>query len=77
MAFVRKVEWTPKERIKLHPSEVVCHVYADPSVPSIVQMDTLGSEKRKNPGKQSQTLQFSEDSARQLVVMLKRAFPGL
>ncbi len=77
MAFVKKVIWTPKERIKLQPSEVVCHVYADPAGPRIVQLDTYGSDERQNPGKQSQTLQLTEDTARELVGLLKRAFPGL
>ena len=38
----------------------------------IVLTDTFGSENRKNPGKQSQTLQFGEEAAAWLFDVLKQ-----
>jgi hypothetical protein len=40
----------------------------------VLQLDTVGSSDRKRPGKQSQTLQLTEESARELCDLLKREF---
>lgn len=42
-----------------------------------LQLDTLGSSGRRNPGKQSQTIQLNRDAASQLLTLLANAFPGL
>jgi hypothetical protein len=41
---------------------------------SILQIDTVGSKDRELPGKQSQTLQLTTNSARQLYQILKAEF---
>jgi hypothetical protein len=75
MAWVQNVE--RKEGNGRHqPSQVVAFVKvfnAEDSSP-IIQIDTLGSESRKNPGKQSQTLQFGKESAKQLFEILKQTY---
>ncbi len=67
-----------RERIpKLHPTQVICgwSTLADESgAASLLQLDTTGSEERENPGKQSQTVQFSRDSAYELYKILEMAF---
>jgi hypothetical protein len=60
----------------IQPTSVDCffHVF-DVNGATILQLDTHGSAERKEPGKQSQTLQLNRDSARQLVDVIRRAFP--
>lgn len=43
----------------------------------ILQLDTYGSEARKIPGKVSQSIQLDESSARDLMEIVLRAFPGV
>jgi hypothetical protein len=78
MALVTKVDWVPKDRIRLH-SETTCHAcsYDSPTGEKILQLDTHGSSTRQIIGKVSQTLQFDEAGAKQLLVVVKRAFPQL
>ncbi|MBC7669283.1 MAG: hypothetical protein H7236_12735 [Gemmatimonadaceae bacterium] len=40
----------------------------------VLQIDTLGSQQREIPGKVSQTIQLSEDSARELWLILGKEF---
>ncbi|WP_424363461.1 hypothetical protein [Methylocystis parvus] len=75
MAWVQSVE-RREGKGRLQPSQVVAFVKvfdAEDSTP-VVQIDTLGSEERKNPGKQSQTLQFGKESAKQLFDILKQTY---
>lgn len=43
----------------------------------VLQLDTGGSDDRKNPGKASQTLQLNQDSAAALITIIHDTFPGL
>ena len=75
MAWVQSVQRKDGEG-RMQPSRVTAFVKvfeASDSTP-IVQIDTLGSEDRKNPGKQSQTLQFGRESAKQLFDILKHTY---
>ncbi len=75
MAWVRRVERKEGEG-RRQPSEVVAFVKVfeiEDSSP-IVQIDAFGSDERQNPGKQSQTLQFGRESARQLFDLLKQTY---
>jgi hypothetical protein len=61
----------------VHPTVVDCYFHIfDVSGATILQLDTQGSRTRKQPGKQSQTLQLNRDSARQLKDIIERAFPN-
>lgn len=61
---------------RLHPTQVVAKVktFGDASKAPIVQIDTMGSNDREIPGKLSQTIQLTEDSARQLYEILRDAY---
>lgn len=43
----------------------------------LLQLDTYGSPERQIQGKTSQTLQLNAQSAKQLMSILREAFPGL
>jgi hypothetical protein len=61
---------------KVHPTQLVGHVKifeTDGQLP-IVQIDTLGSEDREKPNKQSQTIQIGRESAHQLFLILKETY---
>jgi hypothetical protein len=61
---------------KVHPTQLVGHVKvfrAENSLP-IVQIDTLGSDDREKPKKQSQTIQLGMESAQQLLLILKETY---
>ncbi|MCS0495280.1 hypothetical protein NVS89_09230 [Ancylobacter sp. MQZ15Z-1] len=61
---------------KLQPTEVVAvvKVFDTANATSIVQIDTHGSDDRENPGKQSQTIQFGEEAAKQLFEIFRETY---
>ena len=62
---------------KLHPTHVICFWSVsvdDRGTANLLQIDTTGSDERQNPGKQSQTIQLSRESARELFELLSREF---
>jgi hypothetical protein len=61
---------------RIQPSQVVglVKVFEIPEGGRVIQIDTNGSEDRKNPGKQSQTIQIGRESARELFDVLKRTY---
>ncbi len=75
MAWVKRIERKEGEG-RRQPSEVVAFVkvFAVRDSSPIIQIDAFGSEDRQNPGKQSQTLQFGKESARQLFDLLKQTY---
>lgn len=44
---------------------------------TILQLDTYGSPERKIQGKVSQSIQLDRDSAKELVALIRNAFPGV
>ena len=64
------------ERSGRHQTEVDCG-WSVVEAPSgrLLQLDTFGSSERKIVGKKSQTLQFDRSAARELLMILGRAFP--
>ena len=57
------------------PTELVCrYIVGNDSGRKILQLNSYGSGVREHPGKQSQTLQFDERSAKQLFEVLKQEF---
>lgn len=43
----------------------------------ILHLETYGSNARNIPGKVSESLELDEEAAKELVEILRRAFPGL
>jgi hypothetical protein len=75
MAFVEAFRRGNRATVKLQPTRVECHYSVGKSGGKVLlQLDTFGSKDRKNPGKQSQTLQLDETGARVLVALLRAEF---
>ena len=76
MALIKNFVRRELGRGAVHPTSVDCYFHVfDVNGTTILQLDTQGSRDRKEPNKQSQTLQLNRDSARRLVDILRRAFP--
>ncbi|MGE3251970.1 MAG: methionyl-tRNA formyltransferase [Hyphomonadaceae bacterium] len=74
MALIKAFERKDLERNKRHdPIEASFTSFTDGDQ-KIVQIDTCGRATRAIPGKKSQTIQLDEQSARELVAILRREF---
>jgi hypothetical protein len=71
MAVVIGFTRHPRNLAGLHPTQVVCHWSAGNG---LLQLSTYGSGNREMPGKTSQTLQFTRETAAQLFLILKEEF---
>jgi hypothetical protein len=63
-----------KGRIQLTQVVAVAKIFQTEGSHRIVQIDTHGSEERENRGKQSQTIQFGKESAKQLFDIFKDTY---
>lgn len=72
MALIRKFEKLGLQVEKVH-GKVACTYTAFRATDGkrYFQIDTYGSPERKLKGKKSQTIQLDEDSAKELVALLK------
>jgi len=77
MALVQSFEKLEFENSKLHQPVLAKLGVFKRDGKAFVQINTYGRPDRKYPEKESQSLQFNEHSARQLVAALKEAFPGI
>jgi hypothetical protein len=61
---------------KIQPTQLVAYVkeFETEGRTKVLQIDTFGSADREHPKKQSQTLQFGEDAARQLFEIISRTY---
>ncbi|WP_072369162.1 hypothetical protein [Hyphomicrobium sp. NDB2Meth4] len=75
MAWITSFERKPGSG-KLHLTQLVGHVkvFGSETGTPIVQIDTLGSEDRAKPNKQSQTIQVGREAAEQLFRILKETY---
>lgn len=75
MGWVTSIERKPGEG-KIQPTQFVAYVkvFTPDGGSPIIQIDTYGSDDRKLPGKQSQTLQIGKESAAQLFNILKETY---
>jgi hypothetical protein len=75
MAWVTSVDCSTGEG-KIQPTHVraIVKIFHTPGSTRIVQIDTHGSLEREKPGKQSQTLQFGKESAKQLFEILRDTY---
>jgi hypothetical protein len=75
MAWVTSVlHENTKGRIQPTQVNAIVKIFQTEGSQHVVQIDTHGSDERENPGKQSQTLQFGEEAAKQLFDILKRTY---
>lgn len=75
MAFVVRVVEDDREIKNVHPTHVECkYLVAERDGKKLFQLNTYGSSDREFPDKLSQTLQFGEDSAKELLRILKKEF---
>ena len=77
MALVRNIEPTTKNS-KTH-GEVACFSssFVDEKGKRYLQLDTTGSPLREASGTTSQSVQFDENAASQLKLLLEEMFPNL
>ena len=75
MALVVSLEKDTRDFRALHPTELVCrYIVAERDGRKVLQLNSYGSSGREVPDKLSQTLQFNEESARQLYSLLAKEF---
>jgi hypothetical protein len=75
VARVTSVAPSPIDSGRTHPTTVTCEwrVFDDGEL--ILQLDSRGSSARQFPDKLSQTLQFTHDTAVELVDVIAKVFP--
>ncbi|MEX0327649.1 MAG: hypothetical protein AB3N07_02910 [Ruegeria sp.] len=75
MALVTQFERDERDFRSLHPTQVVCkYLVSLNDGKKVLQLNTYGSAEREIPDKLSQTLQFDEKPARQLLAILNEEF---
>lgn len=76
MALITSFQRKPQASGQLQRTNVVGHykVFSQDGQKRILQIDTLGSEAREIPGKVSQTIQLSVESAEALWLILGKEF---
>jgi hypothetical protein len=77
LALITEFMKLQKERNSVHGSvECGYTIFEDRGV-RYLQLDTYGSRERQIPGKTSQSIQLSAESAAQLRDLIEKAFPEL
>lgn len=76
--MIRELSERHLESARRHqPTDATWAFVGDSSGEPIVQIDTYGSDQRKLRGKSRQSIQVDREMAKQLVEVLRRAYPGL
>ncbi|WP_333591597.1 hypothetical protein [Brevundimonas sp.] len=75
MTVIKSFQRLDRRTFKLQPTQVIGHygTFGD-GAHRVLQIDTLGSDVREKPRKQSQTIQLTRDSAEQLWLLLGKEF---
>ena len=78
MALIQSFERVTKERQHVH-KPTRCHAsdFVGAGDKRYLQLDTYGTDDREFPEKVSQAIQLDEESARQLIELIKATFPNL
>lgn len=77
MARVRSLSQSI-QTVRVHPTEVDCeYLVVDDGDARLLHLSTFGSDDRKSDRKSSQSLQLDLDRARELVDIIRRAFPEI
>ncbi|MCR9220458.1 MAG: methionyl-tRNA formyltransferase [Alphaproteobacteria bacterium] len=72
MARVDRLERKQMERNSLHePATASYTVFGLDGGKKVLQIDSYGSDQRQAPGKKSQSLQFTEETAAELMRILR------
>ena len=75
MPLITSFERKETKEGKLQPTQVIAEYKVfERDGKRVFQIDTGGSSNRENPGKQSQTIQLSEESGRVLWRLLKDTY---
>lgn len=75
MAFVTNIEPDERQFARRHPTGTVCrYTVGRSNGQRILQLNSYGSANREYPDQFSQTLQFDEQSARQLYDVIRAEF---
>jgi len=75
MALIKFLDKGIKERDSVHSTtESKYFIFSDKNGNKILQIDTYGSNKRKIPGKTSQSIQFSKEAIEQLKDIIQKEF---
>lgn len=77
MARVTRVAPSPVDSGRMHPTDVTCEWRVFDDGERVLQLDSRGSSDREIPDKLSQTLQFTRETASELILVIDAAFPGL
>lgn len=78
MALITHIESVSPPSERLHDKiDNARSFYFDKNGDRIFQIDTSGRDTRKLPGKKSQTIQLTREAARELILYLREAFPGI
>ena len=76
MALVTKIVRVRKDRHRVHSkTKCECSIFELDGA-RYLQLDTFGSDTRKDRGQISQSLQLDERGAAELFALLAEAFPG-
>lgn len=76
MALIKKERFSKitKDRIRVHdPAEATYSVFSDENT-TYFQIDTYGSDSRKDKGKVSQSIQIDKETALERIGILQREF---
>jgi hypothetical protein len=76
MALIEAFEHRPIQGVRVHEGVTCGYRWFDVGKRRILQLDTYGSPDRAIPGKVSQSLQLDEQAARELRLLIERAFPA-
>ena len=78
MALIQNIERVTKDRQTVHkPKRCLASEFVGPGNKRYLQLDTYGSDNREFPEKVSQAIQLDEEGARQLLAIIRAAFPSL
>jgi hypothetical protein len=78
MALISTIEVITKDRQKVHgPTRCHASTFQADDGKTLLQLDTYGSEDREFTDKVSQSIQFDETAAAQLLALIRNTFPNL
>ncbi|MGR0319439.1 hypothetical protein [Agromyces sp. ZXT2-3] len=78
--MARVVRFIPGEQaVRAHPTQLDCffQVIEDDTGSRLLHLSTFGSADRESKPKSSQSIQLDRGSARELIGVIEKAFPGL
>ena len=78
MALITEIQGTTKDRQTVHgTTRCLASSFQAEDGKTYLQLDTYGSDDRAHPEKVSQSIQFDEAVAAQLLQLIRTTFPNL